>query len=178
MSRHLFQTTLVGSICNSLPCCRWLSRIAAIRLFAHVIACRSPVKCRLMSSIGTIWACPPPVAPPLMPNTGPSDGSRSARHTLLPIFAMPSARPIDVVVLPSPSAVGLIAVTKMSLPPFEETTGSIFALYLPYCSQSLTPSFAAISPIGLSSASCAIWMSLFITSSQTSIVLFYPHCAQ
>ena len=30
---------------------------------------------KLISSIGTTWEYPPPVAPPLIPNTGPKDGS-------------------------------------------------------------------------------------------------------
>ena len=38
----------------------------------------SPVKCKLISSIGTICAYPPPQAPPFMPKQGPKDGSRSA----------------------------------------------------------------------------------------------------
>ena len=66
--------------------------------------------------MGMTWAYPPPAAPPLMPNTGPSDGSRSATTTFLPCFASASARPTVVVVLPSPAGVGLMAVTRMSLP--------------------------------------------------------------
>ena len=64
--------------------------------------------------MGTICACPPPAAPPFMPNTGPSEGSR--RHTMvrLPIRLRPSASPTLVVVLPSPGGVGLIAVTRIS----------------------------------------------------------------
>ena len=59
---------------------------------------------------------PPPVAPPFRPKVGPSDGSRSARQTRCPIFASPWARPMEVVVLPSPASVGVIAETRTSLP--------------------------------------------------------------
>ena len=38
---------------------------AASRLFAAVIACMSPVKWRLNSSIGITWEYPPPAAPPI-----------------------------------------------------------------------------------------------------------------
>mmetsp|Transcript_18528 Transcript_18528/g.30075 ORF Transcript_18528/g.30075 Transcript_18528/m.30075 type:complete len:232 (-) Transcript_18528:311-1006(-) len=74
-----------GSMFNSLPCWIWLSIIAASRLFAAVMAWKSPVKCRLMSSIGTTCAIPPPAAPPLVPKTGPNDGSRVQDIDFLPI---------------------------------------------------------------------------------------------
>ena len=54
--------------------------------------------------------------PPLRPKTGPIDGCRSARAARLPIRRSPWARPIDVVVLPSPAGVGVIAETRISLP--------------------------------------------------------------
>ena len=54
------------------------------------------------------------MAPPLIPNTGPSDGSLNAKHTLLLRDFNASARPIDTVVLPIPALVGLIAVTSTS----------------------------------------------------------------
>jgi hypothetical protein len=41
---------------SSLPWLMWLSIIAASRLFASAMALKSPVKCRLMSSIGTTCA--------------------------------------------------------------------------------------------------------------------------
>ncbi len=41
---------------QALPWWMWLSIIAASRLFASAIAEKSPVKWRLMSSIGTTWA--------------------------------------------------------------------------------------------------------------------------
>ena len=83
-----------------------------------------------MSSIGMTCAYPPPAAPPLTPNTGPKEGSRSATTTFLPMRFSPSARPMVVVVLPSPAGEGEIAVTKISLPSFPagRRFGSIFAL--------------------------------------------------
>ena len=51
-----------------------------------------------------------------MPNTGPSEGSRSASMVSTPIAFIDSVRPIDVTVLPSPSGVGVIAVTSMMRP--------------------------------------------------------------
>src|ERR1700679_1693481 len=62
-----------------------------------------------MSSAGTSDALPPPVPPPFTPKTGPSDGSRSARTAFLPRRRIPIARPIEVVVFPSPLARGPLA---------------------------------------------------------------------
>ena len=70
-----------------------------------------------MSSIGTTCAWPPPVAPPFMPNTGPIEGSRRQIMVRLPIRDSASPRPIEVVVLPSPAGVGLIAVIRISRAP-------------------------------------------------------------
>ena len=103
--------TLRGSM-SCVPKCSALSTIAASRLFASAMAAKSPVKWRLISSPGVTWAFPPPTAPPLMPKTGPMDGSRRASTGRLPIRERPSARPIDVVVFPSPAGVGETAVTK------------------------------------------------------------------
>ena len=114
ISTQRFQTMRRGSILRAFPCLMWLSSIAAHRLFAAPIAWKSPVKWRLMSSIGTTWAYPPPAAPPLIPKTGPSDGSRRHRSAFLPRWHRASSRPTDVVVLPSPAGVGLMAVTRMS----------------------------------------------------------------
>ncbi len=58
---------------------------------------------------------PPPVAPPLSPKTGPKEGSRTHASAFSPAAHKASARPIVVVVLPSPAGVGLTAVTKISL---------------------------------------------------------------
>ena len=93
----------------------WLSNIAANKLLAAPIAWKSPVKCKLISSIGTTCAYPPPAAPPFIPNTGPKEGSLNATRTFLPSFCKPSATPIVVVVLPSPAGVGLIAVVNINL---------------------------------------------------------------
>ena len=135
ISTHLRQVILFISMSRALPCMMWLSIIAASRLFAAPIAWISPVKCRFMSSIGTICAYPPPQAPPFIPNTGPRDGSRSAAAAFLPILRSPSARPMAVVVFPSPAGVGVMAVTKMSLPSSRFVSArqlrSILALYFP-----------------------------------------------
>ncbi len=48
-----------------------------------------------------------------MPNTGPNEGSLKARIAFLLSLLKASASPIVVVVLPSPTGVGLIAVTKL-----------------------------------------------------------------
>ena len=93
-----------------------LSAIAARKLCADWIAWKSPVKCRLMSAAGSTVARPPPVPPPFVPKSGPSEGSRIASTARFPIFARPSVSPIDVVVLPSPAGVGVIAVTTISFP--------------------------------------------------------------
>ena len=110
------QITVRCSIDSLLPKCRWLSSIAASRLCAAAMAWKSPVKWRLMSSMGITWARPPPAAPPFIPMTGPSDGSRSTTQPRLPMAPSPWASPTDVVVLPSPAFVGVIAETRMSLP--------------------------------------------------------------
>src|SRR5512146_1897481 len=127
----------------------------------------SPVRCRLKSSMGTIWAYPPPAAPPLMPNVGPCEGWRMTVKTRLPRCA-PSAwhRPTVVVVLPSPSGVGVMAVTSMYLPlgrffRRSRISSLTLALYGPYSSSSFgrMPSSSAICMIGFSLASCAIAIS-------------------
>jgi len=146
----------------------WLSSRAANRLFAAPTAWKSPVKCRLMSSIGTTCAYPPPAAPPLTPNTGPSDGSRSATTLFLPMCRSASASPTVVVVFPSPAGVGVIAVTSTSLPSArgesESSFGSIFALCRPYCSRysSPMPALSATVRMSVSSVDWAIWMSVSI----------------
>ena len=57
-----------------------------------------------------------PAAPPFIPNTGPSDGSREVITTFLPSSARPWVRLIAVTVLPSPEVVGEVAVTKINFP--------------------------------------------------------------
>ena len=84
------------------------------------MAWKSPVKCKFISSIGTTCAYPPPAAPPLIPNTGPKEGSLNATNTFSPNLANPSATPIVVVVFPYPAGVGFIAVVNINfdfLPP-------------------------------------------------------------
>ncbi len=140
ISITLFQVTLRQSNRPQTPS-KWrlLSTIAAKRLWAAVTAWISPVKCRLISSRGMIWACPPPVAPPFIPNTGPREGSLKAVTALFPIRLKASVRPIDVVVFPSPAGVGVMAVTMISFPAVfcpRILPGETFALYSPYFSSS------------------------------------------
>src|ERR1700733_1374841 len=116
--------------------------------------------------MGTIWAWPPPVAPPFMPKLGPSEGSRRQIIVFLPMRLRASPRPTVVVVLPSPAGVGLIAVTRMSLPSggFERRlrkSSSSLARKPPNGRKagSGTAIFAALSAIGLRRAARAISMS-------------------
>ena len=105
-------------------------------LLAAATAWKSPVKWRLRSSIGTTWVSPPPAAPPLMPKIGPSDGSRKHNTGFLPIAPRPWVSDTDVVVLPSPALVGVIAETHTILASGAPCSRSIalrliLALYLP-----------------------------------------------
>jgi hypothetical protein len=68
-----------------------------------------------------------------MPKHGPNEGSRSATIAFLPIRFSASPNPTVVVVLPSPAGVGLMPLTRISLPSrrpsSERMNGSpIFAL--------------------------------------------------
>ena len=116
MSMTRRQVIRRGSMSSALPQWIWLSIIAASRLWALVIAWKSPVKWRFMSSIGMTCACPPPAAPPFMPKFGPSEASRMQTVARWPMRFSASPRPTVVVVLPSPAGVGLIAVTRTSFP--------------------------------------------------------------
>ena len=116
MSSARFQPTRRASILCGLPCRIDASSSAASRLLAAPIAWMSPVKWRFRSSIGTTWVMPPPAAPPLMPNTGPSEGSRRHRSGSLPICPRPWVSPTAVVVLPSPAFVGVTPATQTILP--------------------------------------------------------------
>src|SRR6266446_2839986 len=154
-SRTRRHSTCRTSMPSALPWWRWLSTAAARRLWAEVIAWKSPVKWRLMSSIGTTWERPPPVPPPFMPSVGPIDGSRRAMTARAPMRARAWPRPMVMVVLPSPAGVGVIAVTTTSLPSGparrERSAGSrTFALSQPYGSHSsaASPSSRAMSAIG------------------------------
>ena len=164
ISRHLLNIIVLSSIPNLLPWKIWLSIFAHKRLFALVIAWKSPLKCKFISSIGCIWLYPPPVAPPFIPKTGPSDGSRKAKQTLSPLSANASARPIETVVLPLPAFVGLIAVTKTSFPLLAFGLKSILALYFPYIIRFslFNPNFFATFSIGCISVLLAIWISVFM----------------
>ena len=156
MSRTRGQRTLSGSIPSALPWWMWLSMNAAPRLWAAPMAWTSPVRCRLKSSIGMTWLRPPPAAPPLIPNTGPRLGWRMQTAALWPIRFRPWASPTVVVDLPSPSGVGLIAVTSTYLPRgFSRSRRSmparmILAFADPYgsISSSRSPSSRATSTIG------------------------------
>src|SRR6266853_1884886 len=83
--------------------------MADSRLCALAMAWKSPVKWRLMSSIGTTWAYPPPAAPPFTPKTGPSDGSRMQSAAFFPSFRSACVTPTVTVDFPSPAGVGLRA---------------------------------------------------------------------
>ena len=114
-----------------------------------------------MSSIGTTCVSPPPAAPPLIPNTGPSDGSRRHSTGRLPMWPSPWVRDTDVVVLPSPALVGVMAETQTTLAlgaSFSRsiTPRSILALYLPYrsTSSSSSPASRAMSMIGRRTLLC------------------------
>ena len=56
MSTQRFHMMRLGSIPSLLPCLMWLSSMAASRLLAAPMAWKSPVKCRLMSSMGMTCA--------------------------------------------------------------------------------------------------------------------------
>src|SRR5882762_8156276 len=153
----------------------WLSIIAASRLCAAVTACMSPVRCRLSASMGTTWLYPPPAAPPLMPNVGPIDGCLIATVARFPMCLNPCPRPTVVVVLPSPSGVGVIAETTTYLAmgrPLNSSIASslIFATSFPYGSRRCGPMpiLAATSGIGSKRAWRAICRSVgnstFITT--------------
>ena len=144
---------------------------AAIKLFAEEIAWMSPVKCKLISSIGTICAYPPPQAPPFMPKQGPKDGSRSASTVFFPIRLSASASPIETVDLPSPALVGVTAVTRMRRARAVSSSARFckvrrvsevsFALYFPKGSipSEPMPICFAISAIGSIRFFCAISIS-------------------
>ena len=132
-------------------------------LCAAVTACMSPVRCRFSVSNGTTWLYPPPAAPPLIPNVGPIDACRSAIVARLPMCRIAWPSPTVVVVLPSPSGVGVTAVTTTYLAFGRSASSSIafrsiFATCSPYgwTSHGGIPMSSAISAIGLSVAARAI----------------------
>src|SRR4249919_2708460 len=132
-------------------------------LLAAETAWKSPVKCRFRSSMGTTCVSPPPAAPPLIPKIGPSDGSRRHRIGRLPMCPSPCVSDTDVVVLPSPAFVGVMAETHTIFAFGASARRSIaprltLALYLPYrsTSSSSRPISRAMSRIGRRVASWAI----------------------
>ena len=92
----------------------------------------------------------------LDPEHGPSDASRRQSTGLQPMCPRPCVRETEVVVLPSPAFVGVIAVTQIELSvggvraAGSRTERSIFAFVRPYGSTSCgsSPAAAAISSIG------------------------------
>ena len=66
--------------------------------------------------MGSTCACPPPAAPPFIPNTGPIEGSRKTTVHCLPNACRPRAILTVVTVLPLPVLVGDIEVTNINLP--------------------------------------------------------------
>ncbi len=68
-----------------------------------------------------------------MPNTGPSDGSRSASTWWTFFLVNAWESPTDTVLFPSPAGVGVIAVTITSLPlgGRRESSSETLALYWP-----------------------------------------------
>ena len=114
-----------------------------------------------------------------MPKHGPSEGSRRASTARLPILFMPSANPMETVVLPIPALVEDIAVTRMSLCLLTSDSSidekGTFAIYLPQGSRSDSSIsiFAAMSFIGSSLVSRAISMSDFIFSFALLIIGLY-----
>jgi hypothetical protein len=160
---------------RALPWCRCASSRAERRLWALAMAWKSPVKWRLMSSIGITCEYPPPHAPPFTPKTGPSDGSRMHSAALWPSCRRACVTPTVTVDLPSPAGVGLIPVTSTSRPRGwrrARALRSTFALYFPYSSisSSASPSSAAISATGRGRAAWAMAMSVGTWTAVTGIL--------
>jgi len=86
------------------------------RLCAFITALISPVKPSENGVSGMHWDNPPPAAEPLIFIVGPPDGCRIAAVTFLPLLPKPCNNPIVEVDFPSPSGVGVMAVTSMYLP--------------------------------------------------------------
>ena len=86
------------------------------RLWALVILSMSPVSPMEKVVRGMHWASPPPAAEPLMLKVGPPEGWRMAPETRRPRLASPWMSPMVVVVFPSPSGVGVMAVTSTYFP--------------------------------------------------------------
>ena len=113
-SKALFQTIFFVSIFSSFQWKIWLSIVAESSKWAEVIAWKSQVKCKFISSIGTIWEYHPQVAHHFNQKTGQRAGSLKQIIDFLPIFHIAWPSQIVVVVLPSQAGIGLQAVTKIS----------------------------------------------------------------
>src|SRR5262249_25435174 len=127
----------------------------------------SPVRCRLSTSMGTTWLYPPPAAPPLMPNVGPIEGCLIATVACFPMCLNPCPRPTVVVVLPSPSGVGVIALTTTYLaagwPASSAMASSLIFMTSSPCGSSrllAMPMASAMSSSGFRAAARAISRSL------------------
>ncbi len=125
--------------------------------------------------MGTTWLYPPPAAPPLMPNVGPIDGCRIATVARFPMCLNPCPRPTVVVVLPSPSGVGVIALTTTYLaagwPASSAMASSLIFITSSPCGSSrceAMPIASAMSSSGFSAAPRAISRSL----GKTMVFLF------
>ena len=106
-----------GSMPSALPCWRWLSSSAASSACALEIAWKSPVKCRLMSSIGSDLRVAAAGRAALHAEHRPEARlAHAERDAFLPRRRSACARPTVTVLLPSPAGVGLIAVTSTSRP--------------------------------------------------------------
>ena len=86
------------------------------RLWAFMMSLMSPVRPRENSVMGIRRELPPPAAVPLTFMVGPPDGCLRAPPTFTPRLPRPSIRPQDVVLLPSPRGVGVMAVTSIYFP--------------------------------------------------------------
>ena len=86
------------------------------RLCAFMMSLMSPVSPSENSVMGISSALPPPAAVPFTFMVGPPEGCRRQPPTLAPSRPRPSISPSDVVDFPSPSGVGVMAVTSIYFP--------------------------------------------------------------
>ena len=103
-------------------------RATMARLCAFMMSLLSPVRPKEKGMSGMHCDRPPPAALPLMFMVGPPEGWRMAPVAFLPRRPRPWRSPMVEVLLPSPSGVGVMAVTSMYLPsgrsPSRSSTGS------------------------------------------------------
>ncbi len=144
------------------------------RLCALVMSLISPVRPIENSVIGISSAFPPPAAVPLIFIVGPPEGCRMAPPTFFSLFPNPSMSPMAVVVFPSPSGVGVIAVTSIYFPSglscsrfmiFKKS--SLLILPYPMISSFLRPSLSRHSSgvgIFFSAASAICQSAIFVAS--------------